>query len=794
MTLGGLEFAGVNRALSGHVLQAFEHTAEHDVDPEKRMEAASILWRMHLGADDLGIGQDVDKGLHFLTKCAEDGCEEEQALILRLHHAFGRDVPHYLQPLLPGWLAGAAATGSLTAMEDLARFGFESELQEAKANLRGRYCGFGHEVFEYEQEAFNVLQDPLGDGGRSYLHAELLTGRVDDNDLRGYFLRLSAAYGGVDAATYLVQELGTDINDANQVGDRALLFAARSGHKDVLLKLLRLGADPGWGDQGNDTPLHWLCSFDDEDIDEAAEQLVRHGADIDAQADTFPASGRLPYAETEFVAGTPLHRAICRGKLHAVRKLLSMGARLNAAPQDAINDTPLALAALLHYPNILTECLRHQPSCESREIVTPGGQSLLIPALQGGSVHKAQIGRLIRHGDQWRNRALDTLRLLCDYGVTAHFDSLPGQPDCTALFFASRYQPHIVEFLALNGADVHVNRLSKRFENEESSDQDPEMLRPPLQEAILYGKPLVALKLLELGADASQGMNNVLPTSALYECALASLEDLSLAEELCRRGNGVDDGPVNYETPFMLAVRNGCFVLAGFLRRRGANVNALCTRGYMWSSSTPHTLLFTLLRTNRPASLSGLNFLLSRERRIERVSDVNIIANHERNHTAFHVIAMLDGDTSDRDTMVRAMQLCEQYFTPSADVLNMKSFPYPEWLASRGETGIRIVAEAGGNTALHYAALKANLEAVNHLLDIGANPALTNELGMTALDIVALSYPGFEQRYLAGAGIRRRKRQLCAGRSRRDRITTLLTAATPGGVNSEILNQLSLER
>jgi ankyrin repeat protein len=302
-------------------------------------------------------------------------------------------------------------------MEDLARYGLELESKEAKTQLRTRCCGFGEEVFEFEGKVLNAIQDPFDKSGRSYLNVELETGCNKGQDLRGYFLRLSAAYGGVGAVKFLIKELGADIHDCNSFGDRALLLAARSGHKDLLIVLLGLGADPMLCDHGDDTPLHWLCSFDDDDAEAVAENLVRHGADINAQENEFPVQGQLQYAETEFVAGTPIHRAICRGKLQAVRTLIRLGAKLDSPARQGIDDTPLALATLLQYPDILAECLSKYPSSESAvPLVTPGGRSLLIPAIQGGSLHRMTIGRLIRHGDQWKKRASNTLALLCEYG------------------------------------------------------------------------------------------------------------------------------------------------------------------------------------------------------------------------------------------------------------------------------------------------------------------------------------------------------------------------------------------
>jgi len=75
------------------------------------------------------------------------------------------------------------------------------------------------------------------------------------------------------------------VNDAYEIQEAPLLFAARSGHLNALLKLLHLDADPKATNWTDDTTLHWLCSFSDTDV---KDTLVCAGADIDAQAKTYP--------------------------------------------------------------------------------------------------------------------------------------------------------------------------------------------------------------------------------------------------------------------------------------------------------------------------------------------------------------------------------------------------------------------------------------------------------------------------------------------------------------------------
>ena len=243
----------------------------------------------------------------------------------------------------------------------------------------------------------------------------------------------------------------------------------------------------------------------------------------------------------EFVAGTPLYRAICRNNLPATLELLRLGANTNAAALDDDECTPIALAARLHYPESLKACLSHnRNNAENNEnkLVTSRGKSLLIPAMRGGSVGYTTMGRLIRHGDRIKERAMQTLQVLLEAGVDRHLSDLPGEPGCTAMFYAASCQPHILEYLAQTAASADINRLSKRYDPDE---EDVEVMkRPPLFEAILCGKPANAPKLLELGADAIAVENAETQLSALYQCASASLEDIDVAVALLDRGLNVD--------------------------------------------------------------------------------------------------------------------------------------------------------------------------------------------------------------------------------------------------------------
>ena len=198
----------------------------------------------------------------------------------------------------------------------------------------------------------------------------------------------------------------------------------------------------------------------------------------------------------------------------------------------------------------------------------------------------------------------------------------------------------------------------------------------------------------------------------------------------------------------------------------------------MWKSSKPESLLSLLARNNGPPSISGLRFLLDSE----SVARCDFLAEPTRNHSVFHVFAQLTGDSLDTMTTERALQICYEYYDPSPTLLNLQSRPH--------ENADGSVEARGGNTALHYATIHANFEVVKFLLNVGADASIRNDFGMTALDIAALSYPTFKDRYEFRPIPKSPLKQLRDAQNRRDGILSKLQQHTPEGVNTIIVREV----
>ena len=763
-------------------------------DQENRLifqkEAIHMLATILLGYYDFGLMEDREDALQCLARSAKAGFPEHCAIVLRIYRAYGQMIPSDLENMAKEWLFETGSTGSMTALEDMIEFGYITELEKTKALLQTKFCGVGYELFSFDQAAFFAMMMSGDAECKKYLLEEINKAESPSNNLREYHLRLAAAYGSVVGVDFLLRHHGAKVNEPNSRGDTALLFAARSGHKTAALKLLEFGADPRISNYTGDTPLHWLCSFDDEDVQEVAEAFLANGADIGAQANQFPPEDeRLDYSETDFAAGTPLHRAICRNKLRQTKVLVSLGADVHLPTREDSDMSSIALATYLHYPDLLKICLTSPLVQIDKVLHLRSGKSLLMKALAGGSLHGVCVGRIIRHGHKRESRAIETLKILKTLKVEKHFHDIPGESGCNALQFGVRHQPVVVQWLLENGCRTDLDRAylkadephfplsSRPFITGNQSDELPTepfygpntVGNPPLLEAILHNRPEMVQLLLDQGADPVAHRDTAQEITAFYLSAYSSFENLNVLQSVLAKGVHVDHASPNHETPFQCAVRNGCFRLAFFLRETGANVNILADRGLMWQSRRPHTLLGGLVSLNSSSSLSGIIFLLD-DRRGRR--EVEIMVNPSLNHTVFHEIATLDGDRQDNLTTSHILVLCEQYFRPTAAVLNAQASPHYD---HQGELDGSLEA-AGGNTALHYAAIHANYEVVHFLLKQcqGTDINIVNELRMTAVDIARLALDRFDEKFVPRDIPLSPSKQFDIAKTRRENILRLL--------------------
>jgi hypothetical protein len=182
---------------------------------DQKIQAACALTMTNLASDHFGLAMEIDHGLQSLIIAADLGSVPYQALVLRFHEAFGRPIPESVKDKIEGWLCAAAATGSLTALEDRRVHGYIDSANESLRLLQTRYCGVGEEIFEYDAETDRILQSSNETEVLSYIKKEIKIGQDAGQDISGYLLRIAASYGNALAIKILAYNFSADVDDLN---------------------------------------------------------------------------------------------------------------------------------------------------------------------------------------------------------------------------------------------------------------------------------------------------------------------------------------------------------------------------------------------------------------------------------------------------------------------------------------------------------------------------------------------------------------------------------------------------
>lgn len=151
--------------------------------------------------------------------------------------------------------------------------------------------------------------------------------------------------------------LGISPQTQDDSGNTALHIACQHGYGDLTKLLVKQKANASVGNKTGSTPLHWLWMFEDSDIAQIAELLVKN-AEADVNARMKASESTVDALFLHIISGTPLHSAISVRNAKAVQVLIDKGANVNVRPFGH-GETPLELAAMLHLSDIAEILLRH---------------------------------------------------------------------------------------------------------------------------------------------------------------------------------------------------------------------------------------------------------------------------------------------------------------------------------------------------------------------------------------------------------------------------------------------------
>jgi ankyrin repeat protein len=628
-------------------------------------------------------------------------------LVLRFHDAFEIEIEAESHDLFKGWILSAAQRNFPAAQADMHKIASPEEVAVTMVQFKTRYAGLGWN--RYAALYNNGQHKPLVAWDlamREKIQAQLQRPGFSTADLSLHtdnLFHFAASAGFVATVSLWADPIPISINEKGKGGETALLQACRSGHLDVTRLLLRYGADSKIASSNGDTPLHWLLSFDDSQVDDVARLLVDSGADIHAAAKPVNIS-HAPLCNYE--AGTALHRAVGRGKFAAVRALVGLGANADDVGNRPDERSPVYLAAQYHYSDILDFLLQSldvdKPAARSY-----AGVSLLAVALRGEVLYGERFSRIARHGKEWWSESERTMDVLLARGALDHLHGFPASMKCggtTPLLTAvSMGVAEDVQYLLDRGCSLDLNRRSYYWLDGGNYT--------PLVKAIFQCRHEVFQVLLDRGADVSiryvDENGHELPY--LYQCAAAGHSDIDMASELLSRGVSVHETIPRFESAFACAVRNRSFVLAEWLLEQGADPHAEYAKGLMVEMVHGRSLLGWLILEHTRGSVTTAEWLL------RKVPDTHWIVSQERRSTALHAVAAArnyrrdEWKTGVSELMTRAVL---DHFRPSQEMLDQK--------------------DNDSHSALWVAVGMANHMMVDALVRAGARTETTNADGVSA--------------------------------------------------------------
>lgn len=664
--------------------------------------------------------------LFWLIRSAQSGNQTAQSLVHRFANALNYKLPPEIHAKLEAWLIDAAQRNYPAAQEDLPALVSGETMQTVWSKISSRYAGMGWSRFApmYQGQKLSMsewdtkLRDKLvlNIARLGFSASSLLVN--DEGDTILHF----AASAGLEQVVELWSNslaMPTSVDAAGAQSETPLLIACRSGHGNIVRCLLRMGADPKIPSSNGDTPLHWLVAFRADKAHDIANALVTAGADVNAVAKAI----RLEFAPLcNYEAGTPLHRAVCRGNLDAVRALLAHGALATSACGREDYPSPISLAASLHYAAIL-DALLDSLGDPLAATYPYAGFSLLAIAIRGEIIYGEKFSKIARHGQLWWEAARRTFDVIRKWGGENQMHSFPAgmkYAGTTPLLLASTYNlPEVVEYLLENGCLDDINTKSPYWLDGGCYS--------PLVKSIFQSFKGVFSLLLRHHADVTQMHvdENCHDLPLLYLCAAAGHSDAYFAKELLDRGatiNGFEDAESrSFETPFACALRSRCFNLAKWLLEQGADPHIEYSKGIMIEMTYASNVLGFLINERTGSSLACINWLL------REVPDIGFIVSSKHRYSVLHALALnqLKVTAEEKNPAVPLfITLILSHFKPTVEQINVRD--------TNGRTAIWLAAAMGH----HYLAKR--------LLGVGADPRIINDQGADAIDINAIMLKSIE--------------------------------------------------
>lgn len=714
----------------------------------------------------LGTQQNLEEARRLIIHAAANGHQVAQANAWRFARVTGSELATNISP--QQILERQAFNGSRGALQDLAIIAPERAV-EAKRIIKAGLAGVGAS-FWGDDLLHGFTHGPWINTFRNT--TILVENMRNPREIAEYkvnkrgdrILHMAASCGQVRAVEALLDNFPSlTVDQLNDIGETPLLSACRSGHRDVVEWLLNRGADPKITTSFKESPLHWLISFDEDEVHAVGQALISAGADAKSLTtkqinySAFPSGidfDNLP-------PGTPLTWAVHHDRPDIIEFLLSQPGSVDLCVMKAPNNpTPLEWAAQYHHRH----CLGAMIDTMKTQKFNFTYQEFLKSAVHGADM----FSMILRNGVQYLERMKDTLDYLLEETHGASFASGLGGFGYTLLYYAiSEGHDLVAKYLLAPETESLLREGRERLRAVINDEDDMPIQRygafseehinipcgieqrTPLLECIRWNYHELFDLLISRGADIQARSRNPFDGSktnwsAMHAFAYAAHDsDLTLVRKIIEAGVEVDaqfnESP-DLETPLVVALKNNAFKLAQELLHRGANINAACLASGFITLEHPTTILGHLVVSAARGSVARMQVLFYQSQ-VAQDRATLFVVEPQRQLTAFHLAARAHKGVFDRipdGTSSPVAYQRDQYdFAQNRDILN-------ELLQHFGSSDELINARTGEalfhRTSLHLAVDAINLSAVELLLDRDAIDISVRDInGQSALDLAYLA-------------------------------------------------------
>ncbi|KAF4332752.1 serine threonine kinase, partial [Fusarium beomiforme] len=615
----------------------------------------------------------IDESLSLLLQAADSGHTGARGIVSHLYESLKREFPRSRDIDLI-WLRDGICNGSETAKRRLQSL--DPELcAEAINLLRTRYSGLGIETPPQYWDQ-NTLSD-------YELYQETrICHQIGMDANQGQTVLLCSISNRLELLRRLTDHGFVDVNQLNEWNETPILWASRAGHRDIVYHLLDCGADPSVASNEETTPLHFLSSFNDEDISEVCRRLIEAGAKIEARSKSGHRYRQGLDSTYGDVDGTPLTWAVAANNRVSVQALITAGADPFDLPglEVSYSDTfggmahvsPVWFATMNHQYYMLEVLLRSVGKAIIKEFLNTYRRKFGSTGMTGQDnpiigwcvTYAAQgIGRrILLHGKQHQEAFKKTFELLVDYGAdTNGIHRLAVQ--CA--------QPFVLDYL-LSAATIPKPTASQWMEYI--------LIAGATQDWITFD----ALLRHSQAEDVAPEQWN------LYYGTFRGLPNKFEYLDVFRRYR---DPKEDFYVHYANALMKGKFVLARWFYDTG-----LCDLNQQVSSSD-ETILGMLLRRCKSYS----NAILQ----LEQLMSLDLP------DSCFWDVGSINGSSF---TALHQVAYFPEYLTNSTMANTALRLIVQRWYEPKHLNAQVLEGEFKGRTALHIAALTANIGAVRYLL------------------------------------------------------------------------------